>query len=227
MLPDERRGGARRRDEAGDDLPRQAREVEHVEARRGDQERRAEIGLALDEIDRHGDQHRGEREVLPADAAFELLEIPREHQRQRDLHELRRLEPPEAEIEPPPRAVDDDAPQRHRDEQHDAERVERHRGARDRLRRNVGDDPHQHQREREARHLAPHAREALVGRREQRDEPHARDRQRHAEQEAVDAPRQELPQPARRSCPISRSGLRCRAPRRPAPVPPSFRRRGQ
>ena len=59
-------------------------------------------------------------------------------------------------------------------EQHDPQRVERHRGARDRLRRNVGDDPHQEQREGEARHLAPHAREALVRGREQRDEADAR-----------------------------------------------------
>ena len=83
----------------------------------------------------------------------------------------------------------------HRDgrEQHDGKRVERHRRARDRLRRNVRDDPHQRHREREAHRLAPHPRDALVGCREERDEPDAGNRERHAQKEAVDPPREDFP----------------------------------
>ena len=67
VLPDERRDRRRDRDEADDHLPRQPREVEHVEARCADQQRGAQIGLALDQIHGYRDQHRGEQEILPAD----------------------------------------------------------------------------------------------------------------------------------------------------------------
>ena len=64
---------------------------------------------------------------------------------------------------------------------------------------------------------------ALVGRREQRDEADADDRERHAEQEAVDAPRQHLPQP-REECQRhqSLSSFAFRASRRRAAPAPAL-----
>jgi hypothetical protein len=103
-----------------------------------------------------------------------------------------RLEAPEAQIDQ--RRTVADAPQRDAGEQRDAQHIERHRDAGDRLRRDVGDEPHEHQRKSEARRLAGDARDALIGRREERDQPDAGDRERDAEQKAVDAPRQDVPQ---------------------------------
>jgi hypothetical protein len=116
-----------------------------------------------------------------------------------DLHQLGRLEPCDAEVEPAPRAVDDDAEQRDGDEHRDGERVERDRGARERLRRDVREQPHQRHGERQAERLARDACDALVGSREECHEPDADDRERAAEQHRVDATGEHFPRALQKS----------------------------
>ena len=134
--------------------------IQHEEARRADHQRGAQVGLAHDQPHRQRDSTAATGNRASA-APFAPLEVPREHQRQRDLHELRRLEARDAEVEPAARAVDHRAAERHRDQQQDADDIERHRGPRELLRRDVGDDPHQHQCEAQRQRLAGHACDAL------------------------------------------------------------------
>ena len=76
-------------------------------------------------------------------------------QRHRDLHDLRRLEAHEAEIEPALRAHRDVADDRDRDQQQHAERVqERRPSMRMYARRNLRDGDHHAEREPDARGLA-------------------------------------------------------------------------
>src|SRR5437899_12968743 len=83
LLPDHRAGGRAERDEPDHDLPRQSSKIEHIKTRSGDQQRRAEIRLALDQINGNHDQYECEHEISPADATLEFLKIPGKHQRQR------------------------------------------------------------------------------------------------------------------------------------------------
>ena len=194
VRPDQWRRGRGQDCEPRHDLPRQAGKVEHEDARRADHERGSEVRLPLDQPHRQCDEHGRDDEVGEPHASFVLLEIPGEHQRQRDLHQLRGLEATDAEIEPAARAVDHRSAERDCDQQQHRHGIERQRSAGELLRSNVGHDPHQHQREAERERLAGDARDALVGGREERHQPHADDRQGGGHQEAVDATREDLPE---------------------------------
>jgi hypothetical protein len=85
------------------------------------------------------------------------------------------------------------------DEHRDGERVERDRGARERLRRDVREQPHQRHGERQAERLAGDACDALVGGGKQRDQPDTDDRQRTGEQHRVDAPGEHFPRALQKS----------------------------
>ena len=158
-------------------------------ARYRDQQRGPEIGLAFDQINGNDDQHDCEREIGPADATLEFLEIPREHQRQRDLHQLRWLKSRDAEIEPAAGAVGDDTEERNAKQHQHRNDVQRNGRARERLRRNVREQPHQRDREAEAQQLARHTLHTLVGRGKERDDADADDRERAPEQHAIDPSR--------------------------------------
>ena len=84
--------------------------------------------------------------VAQAQHGLVLLEIPGQHQRHGDLHQLGRLDAHEAEIEPAPRALGDVAEQRHGDQQQHADDIHRQRQVHQPLRRNLRGDAHHHQR---------------------------------------------------------------------------------
>jgi hypothetical protein len=105
-----------------------------------------------------------------------------------------RLEARDAEIEPAARPVHHHAEQRDPHEHQHAGDVERHRRARERLRRDVREQPHQHDGEAETRQLVRDTRHALVGGGEQRDDAHADDGQAAYEQHLVDAAGEHLPE---------------------------------
>ena len=74
------------------------------------------------------------------------VEIPGQHQRQRDFHQFRRLDAGDPKVQPAPRAVDDVAKQGDADQQREAQCKYRQREALQVMRRNVGEQPHHAQR---------------------------------------------------------------------------------
>ncbi len=100
------------------------------------------------------EQQARDHPVEPAQAALAALEVPGEHQRHRDLEQLRGLDPPESEVEPAPRALRDVAEQRHRDQQRDADQVQRDGRAHHPGRRNVRSDPQHGERDQQVANVA-------------------------------------------------------------------------
>ena len=99
--------------EAADDAPAEAGEEDDEEAGRADQHRGAEVGLAHDQRHRHASSIAGHDEVAQPQRRLVAVEVPRQHQRHRDLHHLRGLDARDADVQPAPRAVHDLAEQRH------------------------------------------------------------------------------------------------------------------
>ena len=77
--------------------PGQAGKKQHEESRCHDQGGGAQIGLFQNQGDRQNDQYTGDKVVPPAQAELIFLKEPGDHHRQRDLHDLRRLNPGEAQ----------------------------------------------------------------------------------------------------------------------------------
>ncbi len=118
----------------------------------------AEIGLQQHERRRREDErHRQQERQRPADGGeIEPVEIARQRQHQRDLHDLGGLDLDETEIDPALRAHADLALDLDEDQQEKAEQIEKIGVAQPEL--EVEDRDHQHQQQPggEARHLARH-----------------------------------------------------------------------
>jgi len=112
----------RQRRQAGDDLPRQAGEIEHAKA----------AAPISSDVPRSGCRLMRTTGTTISTAAIaksfsrcalELLESTRRASAHRDLHQLRRLEAREPQVQPPARAVDPPVPNRRRREQHQQPRT--------------------------------------------------------------------------------------------------------
>jgi len=136
-----------------DQLPRQAGKEDHVETGRRHQQTGTEVRLLDDEPDRNRQQQTGEDEFTPADAPLTLLKEPRQHQRHRNLHQLRGLDAGDADIEPALGAFRHLAKQCHADQQHDAHQIKRQGERQQALARQPGRKPHHADRHRHVRHL--------------------------------------------------------------------------
>ena len=97
------------------------------EAGRGDQNGSAEVRLLHDQRHRDSDDQERDREVLGRGLILAAVEVPGKHHRERDLHQFRRLDLGDADIEPAGRAFDRGADHQRREKQEDTERVKRHR----------------------------------------------------------------------------------------------------
>ncbi len=85
---------------------------------RDQRDRRAEIRLPRDDEERDGGQRAGDQQIAARDrAAAALAEELGEHQRDRRLGELRRLQVERPEVDPAPRSAAHDAEEQHVDEQ--------------------------------------------------------------------------------------------------------------
>ena len=98
---------------------------EHRERDQQDHDPGAEVGLVDDESRRH--QHHGKGDHQGAKAldllGMDIVEVARERDHQQHLHQLRGLDAILDGPQPPPRAVDLDADQRHEHQQAHRERV--------------------------------------------------------------------------------------------------------
>lgn len=81
-------------------LPWEPREEDHREAGRGDQNGSAEVRLLHDQRHRDSDDQERDREVLGRGLILAAVEVPGKHHRERDLHQFRRLDLGDADIEP-------------------------------------------------------------------------------------------------------------------------------
>ncbi len=158
----------------------------HVGAGGGNQQRGAEVGLAHDQPDRHDQEQRRDNVVFQLERCFVAVEIPGQHQRHRDFHELGRLNARNADVEPAPCAIDDFPEQRNAHEQQHAEHVKRQRDAPQEMRRHVREYVHNAERDHDVGDLARDARYALVGAAEYRGETDAHQQQQHHEQLGVE-----------------------------------------
>src|SRR5471030_2887638 len=86
-----------------DQLETQAREIDHEEAGREHEHGGAEVRLLGDDRDRQDQDDEADDVIPPPDAALSPLEIPGEHERHRNLHDLRGLDH-HAYVTPPFRA---------------------------------------------------------------------------------------------------------------------------
>ena len=153
--------------------------------------------MARDQPERHDEEHRRHGEVAQLERGLVLVEVPGEHQRQRELHHLRGLEARDADVQPAPRAVHHVAEERHGNEERKPDEVGGHRKAHHGLRRHLRDEPHRGERHREIRDLTHHARGVLVARGEERREAEYGEHEHQHEQRAVDAlgkPQADAPQ---------------------------------
>jgi hypothetical protein len=173
--------------EPDQDAPAEAGKEDDVEARRRHQRGGAQIGLPQNQAHRHGEQQRGKDEIAQAQRRLVLVEVPRQHQRQRELHHLRGLEAGDADVQPAARAVHHVAEQGHPDEEGEADGIGGHRQAHQGLRRDLRRDPHRAQGDAEAHHLVHQARRVLGGGRVQRGEAERGQGQQQHQQRLVDA----------------------------------------
>ena len=180
--PQHRQRGEAGHDAAGDHLPAQAAEEDHVEAGRRYQQRGAQVGLARDEAYGHCQQQPGHDEIDPAARALAALEVPGQHQGHGDLHQLGGLDARHAEVQPAPRALGDVAEQGHRHQQCQPERVGRHRGALDPLQRQARGDPHDGEGDEQVARVVAHAPVEVERRRVHGHQAH-RDQQRERRQQ--------------------------------------------
>ncbi len=143
MLEADERGDGNYHDgkQRQDDLPGEAGEIDHIEAGGHHQQSGAEVGLLGDQAHGHEEQHQRQHKVEPLDRALPFLEVPRQHQRHGDLHDLGGLDH-HTDVEPAARALADQAEHGHRHQQGHADRIERHRHPHQRLGWQVSDDPH-------------------------------------------------------------------------------------
>ena len=162
--PHQRQACGARDSDTGDDLPRQPGEKQHVASAREDEHGRSQVRLARDERDRHRQQHRGNHVMPDLERRLIAVEIPRQHERHRDLHQLGRLYAREPDVQPAPGAVHDLAGQRHAEEQRDPQQIGRQRQSLEVVRRDVGDHPHHGQRDQHVHELRAHARDVCAGR---------------------------------------------------------------
>src|SRR5262249_16478110 len=105
--PHERQGRDSQDSSARDDAPGKAGEKQHEEARGADEERRSEVGLAHDQRYRQDQHHHRYHVVAEPQASLVTVEIPRERQRYRDLHQLRGLDARNPDVEPAPGTMRD------------------------------------------------------------------------------------------------------------------------
>ena len=186
QAPQRRQAGERGGAQSGQNLPGQAGEENHVETRGRDKHGSAEVGLAGDQQHRHDEQHAGDEKLPRAQARFVAVEPPREHQRHRDLHHLGGLEARHADMQPAARTVDHVAEQRHCDQQQHAGDIGGHGETHQRLRRDLGDQPHQAERDQNVHRLARDARGQVVAGAVQRRQAKRDQRTRNRYQRAVD-----------------------------------------
>ncbi len=143
-VPHHRGTGGGERKQQGDDPPRQPGEEDDEGPGEQHQQRGAEVGLLHDETDGDEQQHRGDEKILHPDLALALLEVPGQHQRHGDFHDLGRLHHGDAQIEPAARALAHQPEHGRGDEQRDAKGVDRHGDLHQPLRRHLRRDE-QHQ----------------------------------------------------------------------------------
>ena len=179
--------------EADEDLPRQAREEDHEEPRGEDEDRGAEVGLARDEAGGDGEQQPRDHELAQPQPLLLAMEVPRQHERHGDLHDLGRLQRAEAEVQPPAGAVAHLAEERDSHQQRDPGDVDREGEAHQQLRVDLREHPERGEGHGEVAHLAHHA----VHRGAARGRVDHRGAQRHDEGQGghegpVDATREEL-----------------------------------
>ena len=109
------------------------RTVQEGRERRANQQGGTEVGLFGDQGKGDQQEQRGDDVMLEAQRCLVLLEIPGEHQRHGDLHDLGGLDAGEAERKPALRAIDLDAEQEDGDKQDQADNIERNGIAHQRL----------------------------------------------------------------------------------------------
>jgi hypothetical protein len=198
QAPQRRDAGERQRGEGRQDLPADAGKEDHVKPHGEHEQRGAEVGLARDDRHRQGEQQAREREIAQPERRLVAVEIPRQHERHRDLHHLRWLHAHESEVQPAAGAVHHVPEQRHGDQQREPEQVGRQRKTRQRLRRHLRGDPHRHERDGKIEQLSVKARRRVVARRIKRCEADAGEGEHDREQRAVEAACQSRQRAARR-----------------------------
>ena len=106
----ERYRGQERRPTGKSRAHRHPGDVRDGEADRDERDRRAEVRLSRNEDERNGGERARDGEVLPRDgSAPAVAEKLREHERDRRLRKLGRLQVDDAEVDPAARAAADDA----------------------------------------------------------------------------------------------------------------------
>jgi len=116
-----------------------------------------------------------------------LVEVPREHERQRELHHLGRLEARDADMQPAAGAVRYIAEESHRHKQRDPDHIGGDCEAHHRLRMHLRDEPHRDERDGEVHDLRADSRRHVVASREKREQAEHRERKHQHEERAVDA----------------------------------------
>ena len=151
------RPGAESEHNAHTDLPRlDTCQEQHDPAAKREQQRRPQIGLTQDQ--RGGREDHQQRRQVGPDASEpvqgDAVEIARESQHQPDLHELRRLQLDDAEVDPALCAHDRRAEQFHADQQGEGEAVNRVRRAQPEADVDHGNGEHHDEARAEPDHLA-------------------------------------------------------------------------
>ena len=156
MAPDQRHGGGQRREGDGEGAQADAGQEQDRDAAEHDQDGGAEIGLAQHQRRRRG--HHQQRHQQPAELPDLLLaagmEIARQRQHQRQLHDLRRLQVEDPDRDPALGAALDRARRLDHHQQTQRAEVAGVREAVPEADVDQGDDEHRHRPDREANELA-------------------------------------------------------------------------
>ncbi len=191
MAPDQRQRAACRGDDEAEFPQPDAGEEEHRAAAHQQHQRGAEIGLLQHQYRRRQDEERRHDEAQRATDILDRqpVKIARQRQDQRDLHQLRRLQLDEAEIDPALCPHADRAAHLDGDEQGEGDGEDDVGAAQPEADIDQGDTDHQADGNGKAHHLARRpGLHIAIGRRIEHGEAEAGDRREQQQQPPIEAP---------------------------------------
>ena len=151
-------------------------------SRRDDEERRSEVRLTHDQHDRHEREQPAEHDSPQSRRQVALGNEPGDHQRHRQLHELRGLKAEGTDSQPSLRALRGLSHHEHGAQQRYADQIEQRRPVEESPGRNLGNDEHHPETDREPNRLSHHQVRILSTGAVERHEPERGEHQ-HPEQQ--------------------------------------------
>ena len=156
-VPQEGRAGQRAEKQASHDFPAQPGKKQHIESAGANQQCGSQIRLAQDQGHRNGKQYRGDQIILEGQRGLVPFEVPGHHQGYRNLHQFRRLDGGNTQVEPAPRAIVYFTEQGDTYQQYHADNKDGNRAAYQVMQGHVGNQPQRGKRDQYVDELAQHA----------------------------------------------------------------------